>query len=154
MKARTRLSLTALAAAAALGTTAAVTLPAASAQPLTAAHTRTLRFTSVNQAQLSFSKTVSIAEDKDVNQAGKVIGYDVIRFDFNPTTVTALLSASIELKGGFLYGQLHETNSPVGYGKVTGGTGVFKGATGTITAKTLDANGDRTAVTITYCTAG
>ena len=33
---------------------------------------------------------------------------------------------------------------------VTGGTGAFKGATGTITAKALNKAGTRTAVTITY----
>ena len=35
-------------------------------------------------------------------------------------------------------------------GKVTGGTGAFKGATGTITAKALNKAGTRHAVTITY----
>ena len=84
MKLRTRLSLTALATAAALGTTTAVLLPAASARPLT--HTHTLGFTTVEQAQVKFSPTLSIAEDKEINHAGQVIGYDVIRFNFNPKT--------------------------------------------------------------------
>ena len=155
MKARTRLSLTALAAAAALGTTAAVALPAASARPLQpAAHTHTLGFTSVEESQVAFSSTLSIAQDKDVNHAGKVVGYDTIRFNFNPKTQTGVIGVTVNLKGGFLYGQLVEGSNPVFHGTVSGGSGTYRGATGTITAKSLDSNGDRTAVTITYRTAG
>jgi hypothetical protein len=152
MKLRTRLSITALAAAAALGTTTAILLPAASAQPLT--HTHTLRFTTVEQAQVQFSPTLSIAEDKEINHAGQVIGYDVIRFNFNPKTTTAVIGVTIDLQGGFLYGQLHQGSSPVSHGTVSGGSGAFRGATGTITVKALDQNDDRSAVTITYRTAG
>jgi hypothetical protein len=146
MKLRTRVSITAIATAAAAGTTAAVLVPAASAHPVP----HTLKFTSVEEGQVSFSKTVSVAQDKDVSPAGKVIGYDVIRFLYNPRTNTGAISATVDLEGGFLYGQLRETSSPVSHGTVTGGTGAFKGATGTITAKTLDQQGNRTAVTITY----
>jgi hypothetical protein len=153
MKARTRLSLTALATAAALGTTAAIALPAASAHPLKpAAHTRTLGFTSVQEAQVSFSPTVGIAQDKDVNHAGKVVGYDTIRFNADPKTQTEVIGVTVNLKGGFIYGQLIEGSSPVFHGTVSGGSGAYRGATGKITAKTLDQ--DRTAVTITYRTAG
>jgi hypothetical protein len=42
----------------------------------------------------------------------------------------------------------------VSHGTVSGGSGAFRGATGTITAKALDSNDDRPAVTITYRTAG
>jgi hypothetical protein len=149
MKRRTRLSVTAIAAAAAGGTTGAFLVPAASAHPIT--HTHTLKFTSVQQAALSFSPTTGAQQDKDVNPAGKVIGFDVLRFTYNPTTKTAVLGATVDLPGGFLYGQLHESDGPVSRGTVTGGTGAFQGATGTITATTLDENGSRTAVTIIYC---
>ena len=47
---------------------------------------------------------------------------------------------------------MSESNGPVTHGTVTGGTGAFKGATGTITAKALDQTGTRIAVTITYHT--
>jgi len=47
---------------------------------------------------------------------------------------------------------MRESDGPVTRGKVTGGTGTFRGASGTITAKTLDKNGTKTAVTITYHT--
>jgi hypothetical protein len=146
MKLRTRISITAIATAAAAGTTAAILVPAASAHPVS----HTLKFTTVEEGQVAFSRTVSVAQDKDVSPAGKVIGYDVIRFVYNPRTSTGTISAAIDLEGGFLYGQLRQTGSPVSHGTVTGGTGAFKGATGTITAKALNQQDTRTAVTITY----
>jgi hypothetical protein len=146
MKLRTRISITAVATAAALGTTGAILLPAASAHPLP----HTVKFTSVQESATQFSPTTGVAQDKDVNPAGKVIGYDVIRFVLDPKARVATLVVAVDLQGGFLYGQLRETSSPVLHGTVTGGTGAYRGATGTITARTLDQDGDRTAVTITY----
>ena len=132
---------------AAVGTTGAFLLPAASAQTVT----HTLTFTSVQQATVNFSQTTGAAEDKDVNKAGKVIGYDVLRFSFNPKTNTASVGVALDTKGGFLYGVLRESSGPVTHGKVTGGTGAFAGAAGTITARS-NKTGTRTAVTITYHT--
>ena len=148
MKLRARITIAAMATAAAVGTTGAFLLPAASARAVT----HTLTFTSVQQATATFSPTVNGAEGKDVTKAGKVIGYDVLRFAFNPKTNTTSINVAIGLSGGFLYGVLAEASGPVIHGTVTGGTGAFKGATGTITAKPLDQNGARTAVTITYHT--
>jgi hypothetical protein len=42
--------------------------------------------------------------------------------------------------------------NPVIRGRVTGGTGAFRGAAGSITAKNLNKAGTRTAVTIKYHT--
>ena len=44
------------------------------------------------------------------------------------------------------------TGNPAVHGRVTGGTGAFRGATGTITARNLNKAGTRTAVTIKYHT--
>jgi hypothetical protein len=133
--------------AAALSGTAAFLLPA-TAGVGTATHT--LKFTSVQQATVRFSKTIGAAEDKDVKN-GTVIGYDVLRFAFNPKTNTASIGVALDTKGGFLYGVLRESGGSVTRGKVTGGTGKYAGATGTITARSNKA-GTRTAVTITYHT--
>ena len=67
---------------------------------------------------------------------------------------TAAVNVTVDTKGGFLYGTLtvNLNTGAVTNGKVTGGTGVFCGATGTITAKNLNQAGTRTAVTITYHT--
>lgn len=145
MKRRTRISIAAMATAAAVSSTGAFLLPAASAR--TATHT--LAFTSVQQATVQFSKTTGASEDKDVSKAGKVIGYDVLRFTFKPKTNTASIGVAVDLKGGFLYGVMRESGAPVLHGTVTGGTGAFAGAKGTITARS-NKNGSRTAVTIRY----
>lgn len=114
--------------------------------------THTLTLTSVQGATTSFSPTSGASEDKDVSRTGKVIGYDVVRFFFNPKTNTGSLDVAVDLKDGLLYGVLRESGGPVTRGTVTGGTGAYKGATGTIIAKSLDKNDIRTAVTITYHT--
>jgi hypothetical protein len=142
-----RATIAAIGTAAALGITGTILLPAAAGAG-TVNHT--LTFTSVQQAQAKFSATVGGAEDKDVNQAGKVIGYDVLRFAVNPQTGTATINAAVDMAGGLLYAVLQESGGPVTHGTVTGGTGSFAGATGTITATNKTAT--RTAVTITYHT--
>jgi hypothetical protein len=54
--------------------------------------------------------------------------------------------------GGFLYGTftISLKTGAISNGKVTGGTGAFAGATGTIKAKSLNATQTKHAVTITY----
>ena len=147
MKLRTRITIATMATATVVGTTGAFVLPVASARAVT----HTVTFTSVQQATAKLSPTIQIAEDKDVT-AGKVIGYDVLRFSFNPKTNTTSIGVAVDLSGGFLYGVMTESSGPVTHGTVTGGTGAFKGATGTIAAKALDQTGTRIAVTITYHT--
>ena len=145
---RLHTSIASIGTAAVLATTGAFLLPAAaSAHPVT----HTLKFTSVQQATANFSKTTGGAEDKDISKAGKVIGYDVLRFSFNPKTNTASVGVAVDTKGGLLYGVLRESRGPVTHGRVTGGTGTFHGAAGTITARS-NKNGTKTAVTITYHT--
>ena len=52
---------------------------------------------------------------------------------------------------GLLYGTLTLThNGADAHGRVTGGTGTFTRATGTITAKPANKTGTHSAVTITY----
>ena len=148
MKPRANIAPLAVAGAAAvLSGTAAFLLPAA-AGANTATHT--LKFTSVRQATAKFSKTVGAAQDKDVKN-GTVIGYDMLRFAFNPKTNTASIGVALDTKDGFLYGVLRESGGAVTHGKVTGGTGKYAGATGTITARSNNA-ATRSAVTITYHT--
>jgi hypothetical protein len=146
MKIRT--SIAAASAAALIGGTGALLLPAAAS-----AHsvTHTLKFTAIQQKSVNFSRTTGASTDQDVNSAGKIIGFDEIYFAFNPKTNTATGGVTLDTNGGFLYGTLNlNTKGPLMHGKVTGGTGSFNGATGTITAKNLNKSGTRTAVTIVY----
>jgi hypothetical protein len=146
-----RITIAAIATAAALGGTCAFLVPAASASP-EAPKTHTLSFTSVQEAVHNYSQTVSAQQDRDVNKAGKVVGYDLLYLVFNPKKETAKLNFTAVTSGGMVYGVASASSSPVIHGMVTGGTGVFKGAAGTILAKNLNKVGTRTSVTITYHT--
>jgi hypothetical protein len=142
-----RPTIAAIGAVAAMGITGAVVLPGAASAHAT---THTLRFTAVQEAAVQYSSTAGGSEDKDLNKAGKVIGFDVVRFVFNPQANSTSIDVAFINSGGFLYGALHQSGSSrVSHGTVTGGTGVYTGATGTITA-TFNKAGDKLAVTITY----
>ena len=143
MKLRT--SLAAAGAAVVLGTTGALVLPAvASAHSASA----TLKLIAVTNKSITFGKSSSVSQETDVNAAGKTIGFDVLYFAaVSPTT--ANINVTFDLNGGLLYGSANSTRSgTVSNGKVTGGTGAFAGATGTLKAKSAGKN--REAITITY----
>ena len=144
MKIRT--SIIAAGAAVALGTTGALVLPA-----VASAHSAstTLKFISVQKASVTFSKTAFGQQDTDVNAAGKTVGFDMLYI----TAVSATagnVNITGDTKGGFLYGTgtINFKTGAFSNGKVTGGTGAFAKATGTIKTKTISKT--KTAVTITY----
>ena len=68
----------------------------------------------------------------------------------SPTTGN--VNITVDTSGGFLYGTFTANlkTGAITNGKVTGGTGAFAGATGTIKAKAI--SGTKHAVTITYST--
>ncbi len=145
MKIRT--SVAAAAAAAIVGTGAFV-LPAAASASTT---THTLKFTAETENSVAFSNSAEAEQDTDVNGAGKVVGYDVLYVALVSST-TADINITVDVNGGMLYGTATlNGNGVVADGKVTGGTGKFKGATGTFTVKTLNKAGTRHAVKFTYC---
>jgi len=145
MKIRT--SVAAAGAAVVLAGAGAILLPAVASAHST---THTLKFTAVQLKQANFSKTSGGSAEQDVNSAGKTIGFDVIHFQFNPKTNSGSINVALSTNGGILYGALKASTGPVIKGTVTGGTGTFKGATGTIVGKQLNKAGTKTAVTITY----
>jgi hypothetical protein len=145
-----RTSIVAASAAVVLGTTGALLVPA-----VASAHsaTHTLKFISVIQKSIMFTTTTGAQQDTDVNAAGKIVGFDMLDYTVNSAT-TAAVNITGTLSGGFLYGTgtVNLKTGAFSNGKVTGGTGPFTGATGTITAKQLNKAGTRTAVTIIYST--
>lgn len=142
---RVRRSITAAGAAVVLGTSGALAPAAASAH--SAAHT--LTFTSVARKFVSFTKTTGAEQDTDVSAAGKIIGFDDANFAIGKATSRA--GIAFVLDGGFLYGSLTISRSTgAARGPVTGGTGRFSGATGTIIGKSVTRN--KEAITITYST--
>lgn len=140
----------AAAGAAALAGTGAFLLPAAASSHVTP---HTLKYVSVEKNSVGFSKTVFGVQDTDHNQAGKAVGFDELHFKgVSATTVDANVTA--DFSGGMLYGtfKLNLTTAAITNGKVTGGTGAFNGATGTIRIKSLNSAGTRHLVTVTYHT--
>jgi hypothetical protein len=150
MKRRITIAAIAIATAAAIGGTCAFLVPAASASASSATHT--LKFTSVAVAQVDYSATVTSEQDKDVDKTGKVVGYDLLHVVFDPVKETAAINVVFVNEAGFLYGAATAASSSVINGTVTGGTGIFKGATGTLVATNLNSAGTKAAVTITYRT--
>lgn len=147
-----RLTLAAIAAIAALGGTGAFLVPAAVTSPA-AVKSHTVSVISVQQSQVVDGGGLVInVQDKDLNKAGKVTGYDLLHVVINPKKHTAAVNVVFETSGGFAYGVTAGSNTGVMHGRITGGTGVFKGATGTILARNLNKAGTRTAVTLTYHT--
>ena len=144
MKARTCIA--AIGATALVGTGAFVLPALASAS----SPTHTLKFISVEKKSVKFTKTTGGQQDTDVNTRGKIIGFDELYFKVTSSTKSTV-NVTLDTTGGMLYGTLAVNfNSLIIKGKVTGGTGAFKGATGTITAKELNSAGSQTAVTIKY----
>jgi hypothetical protein len=143
MKLRT--SLAAAGAAVVLGTTGALVLPAVASAHGT---THTLKFVSLGKATVNFTRATGAIQNTDV-KAGKTIGFDMLYFAASSPSSLAV-NLTVDIKGGFLYGTFtfNPRTGVVTNGKVTGGTGAFAGATGTIKVKTISST--KHAVTITY----
>ena len=143
-----RTSIAAAGAVALLGA-GAIVLPAVASA---SSATHTLKFISVQKSTVMFTKTTGANQDTDI-AAGKTIGFDMIYFAATSAT-SGNVNITGDISGGFLYGTgtINFKTGAFTNGKVTGGTGAFAGATGTIKAKDLNAAGTRTAVTITYST--
>jgi hypothetical protein len=147
MKIRTIIA--AAAAAVAVGTAGTLVVPATAS-----AHsaTHTLKFVSVLKKLVIYTKTTVAEQDTDVTRAGKTIGFDEL-YAAQTGKTTGKGQVAYAENGGLLYGTLILThNGAQGHGTVTGGTGTFKGATGTIAFKPANKSGTHAAVTITYTT--
>ena len=115
------------------------------------AASHTMSFTAVTKASVGFSDASAGVQQTDVNKAGQTIGFD-------ETYGTAISDSAIDndfvldAKGGLLYGTyiLNLATGKVTDGKVTGGTGAFRHASGTLAAKAV--SGHEYAITVTYCT--
>jgi hypothetical protein len=144
MKLRT--SLAAAGAAVVLGTTGTLVLPA-----VASAHSAstTLKFTSIQKGTVGFTRTTGGLQGTDVNAAGKTVGFDMLYFAAASASTVAV-NFTVDTKGGFLYCTFtfHPKTGVVTNGKVTGGTGAFAKATGTIKVKTISRT--KHAITITY----
>jgi hypothetical protein len=140
-----RRSIAAAGAAVVVGTAGMLVLPA-----VASAHnaSTTLKFVAVTKARVVFTKTNFGLQETDVNKTGKTIGFDDVNITFTSKT-SGTANVALDIKGGFLYGTVAATNGGKTFtGKVTGGTGPYAGATGTITGKAISSS--KTAVAVVY----
>ena len=146
---KVRYSIAAVATAALLCGTGALTFPAAASS---AGGTRTLKFIAVTTNTVTFSKTNTGRQDTDVNSKGKTVGFDTQNIVASSKTGKGTILETVNASGGLLIAALPVTKSKTNNGLVTGGVGTFKDAFGSISTKALNKSGTRTAVTITYHT--
>ncbi len=142
-----RASIAAVLAAAVLGGTGALVLPAAAS---TSGAKHTLKFTSVTEKTVVFSKTDIGKQDTDFNSKGKIIGFDMLNIKVNPKTGKGTILVTVNARSGFLIAVLPLKKGKTNSGTVTGGVGTFKDAFGTIVTKDLNKAGTRVFVTIKY----
>jgi len=143
---KVRMFIAAAGAALVLGGAGTLAVPAVAS---THAATHTLTFTARTLGQLSFGQTSADLQETDVNSAGKTIGFDEIYLSFT-SMKTGRGNAAFAFHGGLLYVTVATTNSGSTYtGNVTGGTGAFAGATGSVVAH-VSHNSAR--IRITYTT--
>lgn len=110
-----------------------------------------LKFVSVVLKSDDYSPTVTAQTDTDYSTSGRLIGFDVLHFTANPASGKVRIDGAVDMSGGVIDGTLWTTTtSPTASGRVTGGTGAFRGASGTITATTESAT--KTLVTIVFTT--
>lgn len=123
-------------AAATTAAVAAIALGGASAQAHTDSHTLRLLDHSVANTQVSTNDFVSASSD---SWDGKVVGYTSLRGHYDPERNTIRLQAACALRGGIIYVNFPAQNADnkTDYGRVTGGTGRFAGAHGTIKATSV-----------------
>jgi hypothetical protein len=108
--------------------------------------THTVKFTAVRQKSVTFSSSTYGISERDVNAAGKIVGFDMLYGHFNAKQAGGV---TFELSGGFITATLHFSAGKA-QGKITGGTGKYENVTGTVTGKELNKTGSRAAITITY----
>src|SRR5262249_29866131 len=102
-----RRSIAAAGAAAVLGGTAALLVPAAAS-----AHgaTHTLTFTAVAENSVMFTAKTEGVQDTDFNSTGATIGFDNLYLTFTSATA-ASGTATLDIKGGFIYATIATTNN-------------------------------------------
>ena len=127
---RALVSLIGISAATGLGVAA---LSVASASASASSQTHTLSFTG-RQMHSVQSDTTLYQTDRDL-VAGKTVGFDVTSCKFDFAAHVARCDVAVARAHGMLYAHVTvDADNNVSHGRVTGGTRVYHGATGTVSS--------------------
>ena len=140
---------TTLAATVALGI---ATLSGAALLPSSAAAeapSTTMKFVLHQTATHNLGKT-SFGGTDVAKRGGNVIGFDAIAGAYNTKTQVVTINVAWEFKGGQITARVHSTTGTKFTGPITGGTGTYKGISGTVAAHSPTQNSKKTYVTLTY----
>jgi hypothetical protein len=111
--------------------------------------TKHMRFVAHSDRNIGFSPRTGGSTEIDRSH-GQRVGFDLTTAKFDPATGTVTIHVAVARRGGLLYATVHDVSTTQYVGRVTGGSGRFEGARGTVTARNLDARGNRTRVNVTY----
>jgi hypothetical protein len=113
------------------------------------ATTHTLKLVATETASHSVGRTRFLGADTDRNPSThKVVGYDSITGRFNAKTGVVKIDAAVALKGGIITAHLVGQGQTNAFdGKITGGTGSYRGIHGTIQTT---GKGKKTFITFKY----
>jgi hypothetical protein len=126
----------------------AAILPGAAAQHPAAKHV--MRFVSVSGPSHDAGRFGFVASDTD-KRAGKVIGYDALSGTYNPKSGVVKLDVGLALKGGLITVHISQKGDQLtATGRITGGSGVYKGIRGTVATRSKSENSKKTFVTLRY----
>jgi hypothetical protein len=142
-----RRTVVAVASAAALTTGFGV---AGSIDASAATKVHTLKFVAISGPEINPTQTTFLSTDVEKSH-GKVVGFDTISGRFSFKTHHVRIFVALSRKDGLLYATLNGSgDSNVLNGRVTGGAGVYKGATGRVHTHSPAQNSNRTYVTVRY----
>jgi hypothetical protein len=120
---------------------------AVAAVPASAVAPQTIALTSITLKHVVPDKTSFISTSVD-KSGGKVVGYDVATGSFNAKTHKARITDALALAGGVITSTYVIKSDPNDlHGKIIGGTGAYKDATGTIRVQAI--NDKKSTVTVT-----
>jgi hypothetical protein len=109
----------------------------------------TWKFVAVQTASHSLGKVTFGGTDKNRSQ-GELVGYDTISGRFHVRTRTVDIDFALARKGGLMFGHVTGTQAGVFAGRVTGGTGRYMGATGTVTGHNAPQTDKKTFLTVKW----
>jgi hypothetical protein len=138
----------ALTAVAGLVATALTGASAVSAPGAAKMHSKRLVSTDIRSHSLGPKTFAGVAVDR---HAGNVVGYDTFTGHFYPRQNRAIIWDTLSLKNGSISVVVQfKANATLNTGRITHGSGKYKGIDGTVTARTAPHNPDKSYVTLTY----